>query len=293
MPKAGQRRILHDSIRELRSTAQAANKLVPGCVLVTILLAAGVVVVALLSVQLMMAVIILVVLFSSIGVYSQAKNYGEAALALVAGLLTAFTVEWTAGRFIVFIMAWISLSLAALLISSVRLAAAVQEIYFDAAQKIDPQKPGSVQVQLEEIGKDKFIRMLGPIERAEVIRLFAFRQLPIPSMQYALRAVEMLSTVTRVDHRSVADFVIDIYKMFKSTPGPRYQALLDKIYAIIRASPVSPSEFILAFRGSRHLALSGALDPDTYFTDLTAALEGGVPPEQVYEHLQARVGREL
>lgn len=289
--RTGGRGVLRDSVRELKSTIQAANKLVPGCVVVAIFLAVLVISVSLLSVQLMMGITILVVLLVSIVVYSRTNSYGEAALALVAGLLTAFTVDWTAGTFIAFAVAWVGLSLFSLLISSVRLAAEVEEIYSDAGRSISSGRPREVQKQLEEIGKDKFIKMLGPTKRAEVIRLFAFRKLSIPSMQYGLRAVEMLSTITRVDHETVAEFVIDVYKMFRSTPGPRYQHLLDQVYEIIRESPVSPGEFIAAFKDSRHLALSGDVDPETFFRHLTIALDQGVAPEEVYEHLRDQLGQ--
>jgi len=287
-----ERKVLRGSVRELKNTIQAANRLVPGCVVVAIFLAVLVILISLLSVQLMMGVTILVVLVVSIVVYSRTNNYGEAALALVAGLLTAFTVDWTAGRFIAFVVAWVGLSLFLLLISSVKLAAEVEEIYSEAARTINPSQPGEVQKQLEEIGKDKFIKMLGPTKRAEVIRLFAFRKLSIPSMQYGLRAVETLSTVTGVEHETVAEFVTDVYKMFKSTPGPRYQQLLDRIYEIIRESPVSPGEFIGAFKDSRHLALSGDIKPETFFQHLTKALDQGVAPEEVYEYLRERLDRE-
>ncbi len=234
----------------------------------------------------MMAISVLVVLIVSILVYWQTNNYGEAALALVAGLLTAFTVTWTPGIFAAFIVAWVSLSLFALLFSSVKLAAESERIYTDAAQSISTQQVGKTRKQLEEIGKDEFIKMLGPIRRAETIRLFAFRKLPMSSMRYGLRAVETLSTITRVDHETAAEFVIDVYKMFESTPGPRYQQLLNRILGIMGESPVSPREFIEAFRDSRLLALSGNIDPEKYFQYLTEALEIGVVPAETYEYLQ-------
>ena len=46
----------------------------------------------------MMGITILVVMLTSI-TYAKSQNYGEAALSLVAGLLTAFSVERTVGRF--------------------------------------------------------------------------------------------------------------------------------------------------------------------------------------------------
>jgi len=287
-----ERRILRDSVRELKNSLQALNKLMPCCVVAGAFLAAAVIAVSLLSVYLMMGVTILVVILVSVVVYARTNNYGEAALALVAGLLTAFTVEWTTGNFIAFVVSWVGLSLFSLLISSVKLAAGVEEIYADAARSIDPSHLSEVQKQLQEIGNDSFIRMLGPVKRAEVIRLFAFRKIPVASMQYGLRAVEMLSTVTSVEHQPVAEFVVDVYKIFKTTPSPRYQKLLDGTYEIIRESCVSPGEFIAAFRDSRHLALSGDIDPETFFRQLTAALDQGVAPEEVYEYLRDQLERE-
>ena len=287
--RSGKRGMLRQSVRELRSTIQALNKLVPGCVVVGMMLTAAVIAVALVSTQIMMGITILIVLVASIVVYSQTDSYGEAALALVAGLLTAFTVEWTTANFVTFVVVWVGLSLFALMISSVKLAAEVEEIYADAARSIDPRQPAEVQKELEEVGKDELIKMLGPVNRAEVVRFFAFRKLPVPSMRYGLRAVEMLSTVTSVDHMAVAEFVVDVYKMFKSTPGPRYEQLLDRVYQIIRESPVSPAEFMAAFKDTRHLALSGDINPEEFFQHLTSALDQGVAPDEIYEYLRDRL----
>jgi hypothetical protein len=287
-----ERRVLRDSTRELRSAIRALYKLAPCGVIVGVLLVAAIIAVSLLSVQLMMGTTILVVVLVSVVVYSRTDSYGEAALALVAGLLTAFTVEWTTGSFIAFIVAWAGLSLTSFLISSIKLAAQVEEVYSDAARSIDPTRYYELRGELQKIGNDSFIKMLGPVKRAEVIRLFAFRKLPTTSMQYGLRAVEMLSTVTSVEHQPVAEYVADVYKMFRSTPGPRYQKLLDRVYQIMRTSCVSPGEFITAFRDSRHLALSGEFDPESYFEHLTAALDKGVAPDDVYEYLRDQLEEE-
>lgn len=236
-----------------------------------------------------MGTIVIVVLFSSLLIYSSSHNYGEAALALVAGLLTAFTVEWTPGQFAVFLFSWVILTAAVILISSVRLAADVEETYTDAALAIDADHSQQLMKELRSIEKKAKTEMLGPTERAEVIRLFAFRKLPIPSMQYGLQAVEMLSTITKVDHESVASFVVDIYKVFESEPGPLYKTLLDQVYENIREARVSPSEFIDAFCNSRSIALSREIDPEEYLAELRSALDRGIPPSEVYEFLIGRL----
>ncbi|MDH4138537.1 MAG: hypothetical protein OEW09_17725 [Anaerolineae bacterium] len=292
MTDSQNRTSLKKGLLALRNTIQGANQLVPGCIFISLLLAAAMAFVSFRFADVMMGIIVIVVLFSSLLIYSSSRNYGEAALALVAGLLTAFTVEWTSGRFTIFLFSWIGLTAAVMLISSIRLAAEVEEIYSDAALAIDSSRHRQLMKELRSIEKKAKTEMLGPTERAEVIRLFAFRKLPIASMQYGMQAVEMLSTITKVDHEVVASFVADIYKMFESEPGPLYKSLLDKVYENIREARVSPSEFIDAFRDSRSIALSGEVHPEEYLNQLRNALDRGVPPSDVYEFLASHFDNE-
>lgn len=279
---------VNDSLTALKGVIQASNQAIPGVTVVAGLLVASIILVSIQSVPLMMAVVVLVVLLVSVLVFAGTSNYGEAALALVAGLLTAFTVSWTPGTFAVFVVSWFVFTFIALIISSLKLAAKEQDIYFDAAQAIRSDRPAETKGELQKIVKHRSSKMLGPIKCAEVLRLFAFRKLPLTSMQYGLKAVEVLSVITRVDHETVASFVADVYKMFPTTPGLRYENLLDHIYEIIRSSPVAPSEFISAFNHSRRIVLSGDVEPEDYFQRLTVALEKGVPPEAIYDYLRSQ-----
>ena len=62
----------------------------------------------------MMAFAIILVLATSLGIFIKTGNYGEAALALVAGLLTIYSVEWTTGRWLAFVSVWITFTMIAL-----------------------------------------------------------------------------------------------------------------------------------------------------------------------------------
>ncbi len=209
---------LNDTLRQLASTIRAANEAVPGVVLATVVLTAVVVPVLLLSEALMLGTAVLLVLLISVSVYGRTGNYGEAAVALVAGLLTAFTVQWTAGRFVLFVAAYVGFTLSALIISSLRLAAREQEIYLDAAGAVVGGESPEVRRELEAIGKDRSVSTFGPIQRAEVIREFAYRKIPIALMSDGLKTVHTLSRAVGVDHLSMTPFVADLLKMFDATP---------------------------------------------------------------------------
>lgn len=283
-------RHLRSLVKTLRSTIQATNRIAPGCSLVALILAGSVTYVAVSSLQLMMAIVVLLVLIAALSVYASTRNYGEATLALAAGLLTAFTVEWNSGSFAAFVFAWVALSITALLISSVSIAARVEEIISDAAISLGAKDHKEMVRKLEKISKKIHTEILGPVERAEVLRLFAFRKLSLDAMSHGLRATEMLHTITGVPHLGVATFIADVYKMFRREASTRYQPLLDRVYTHIRESPVSPSEFIDAFNDSRHLALSGDLRPEDYFAHLRDALDEGIHPGDISEYLEEKIG---
>lgn len=116
---------LFEVSKSLGNSIKALNKLVPSFIPVLGSLVFCIVYLIIDNTQAMMGITVLVVLFSSIIIYIKSKNYGEAALSLVAGLLTVFTVEWTSGKFIVFITVWTGFSFIVMMIASVRIAAEV------------------------------------------------------------------------------------------------------------------------------------------------------------------------
>jgi hypothetical protein len=287
--KMKQQRPFHETWTSLINVLQAANNIVPGIVVIGMLLAAIVILVSLLSTTLMVGVTVLLVGIVSIVIYAKTSNYGEAALALVAGLLTVFTVEWTAGRFIAFTVAWIGFTLIALMISSVRLAAKLESIYTHAAASLsnDPSTIRQITKRLQDIGRKRTqYGQLQAVERAEAIRLLVFRKIPIDSLADAVSSVEIFSTFTRVDPRTITLFIADISKILQLQTPDRYQQALSRVLSIIRESAVQPEDFIKAFQQSRRLVLSGAINTEAYFQAVRENLETGVAPEDMLGAIQ-------
>lgn len=237
--------------------------------------------------QLIKGTTVLVVLLVSIIIYFKSKNYGEAALSLVAGLLTVFTVEWTSKRFIVFIVSCLGFTFISLMISSVRIAAQEEEIYRQASINISAgtDKYKKIEKDLKQIAKNLDIGVFGPIERAEIIRLLCFKKIPIDQIPFALRSVATISVITRVDYKTVSMFVADIYKILEISSTYGYNWILDKIYLMIRETPVPPQEFIEAFERSRRLIFSKKVKIESYFEILRSGLESGVSIEDINEYI--------
>jgi hypothetical protein len=275
---------MYESLAALGNVITSANSIVPGCAVVGTLLTLMVIFVSARSVPVMEAIILLVVWLSALVVYIKTRNYGEAALALVAGILTAFTVDWTPGRFAAFLIVWVVFSFLALMISSVRLAANLETIYTDAAISLSGNslEIKALAKKLEAIGqKGTNYHQLQPEQRAEVIRLLVFRKVPVESLTEALQAIEIVTVVTRVSHQDATLFIVDVLKILQIHTPSQYQATLDQVMSIIRGSAVSPIEFIKAFQESRSLVLSGRVSAENYFRMVKEALENGVAPDDV------------
>lgn len=278
-------RSMGDAGRELKNMLVSMNRLVPSVVVIIAALSVWLIVLSLGSLKAMMGIAVILVFAVAVAIYARTANYGESALALVAGLLTVYSVEWTGPRFAVFVTVWTVFSLLVLIIGSVKLAARMEEVISDAAYFAFGSRAKPHQAELKAITEDKGVTMLGPIEKAEVLRVFAFRKIPIQNMPSGLRATEVLSIVTGADHESMAHFVADIEKMFGAAASDRYARFLARVPDVIRDSPVSPADFIRAFQDSRHLALSGALSPEDYFDSLRTTLESGIRPDDVCKAL--------
>ena len=237
-----------------------------------------------------MGTAVLLVLIVSLSIFAARGNFGEALLSLVGGLLTVFAFEWTVSRYVAFSTAWLGFALSAMLISSVKLAAKVEDILRQAALRLVEASPEleATEKNLRTIASTTPLKMLGPIERAEVIRLLAFRNLPMNLFSPCLAAVESLSVLTEVETKTITILFADF--LLSSTPetDTAARSLVDILYDAIKESPVPPEDFFSAFEGARRLLVSKALSPQEFLKGLRDCLSSGVAPGDVYEELRAR-----
>lgn len=142
-----------------------------------------------------------------------------------------------------------------------------------------------IEKQLRQIGSSKTLDVLGPIARAEVIRLLAFRALPLDLFLPCLTGVEALSVITKVDIKAVAIFIADFLGAFPVDSDADASILIDTLYKVIKNSPVPPEDFFKAFAESRRLLVGKTIPPDRFLLELRQCLASGVPPEGVLGEL--------
>jgi hypothetical protein len=283
---------LFKTLKALKSSIKSANKLIPSFVVILGALSFWIIyLIVNYTPNLITGITALIVFIVSIVVYITSSNYGEAALSLVAGILTVFSVEWGTEEFIIFITVWLGFTFFAILIYSIKLAAEVEDIYRQASISLagETNNQENIEKRLHDIGKNSEVEVLDPVERAKIIRIFCFRKVDLRFISQALRSVEKLSVITKVDFKNVALFVADIYKVLEYESEKKYQNVLDWIYTLIRDTPVPPIEFIESFENTRRIILSENVDFQKYLKILKDGLESGVDVNEMHEYIETAI----
>lgn len=289
--KSGIKQSLNDSFKALGNVIKEAYLLAPFAVIVLGLIAITIVWVTLHWAPLMMGTAALLVVFVSLCIFGTRDNFGEAMLSLIGGLLTIFAFEWTPGRYIAFMAAWMGFAFAALLISSIKLAAKNEEIYRMASLRLAdrPEDHATIEKQLRKIITSSRLKMLSPIERAEVTCVLAFRKLPVRYFKSCLHAVETLSIITKCDIKTIALFFADVLLSFSLESEIAARRLVDSLYDIIKDVPVPPEEFFQSFESCRRLLISQTIAPEKFLRGLQDCLESGISPNDMYDEMVARL----
>ena len=262
--------------RRFWAVLQSANSLVPGATFVGTAIALGAVLLISANTGWRTAATAIVVLVVAVVIFIRRRRFGEAAIALVAGLFPALSTTWTNGLFIAFCTAWIALASIALIIDSVGLAAQVQSIFTAAAVPLRAPASPDPAKDLQRIAS-AYSGLVGPVEKAKILRILSYRGLPISAMAEGLRAVDQLSAVLELEHHTAAGLVADIYRMESGFPA----GYLDTILAAVRRSGSSPTQFVDAFERSRHAALGGETTLNDFANQIADKLLKGLSSDQI------------
>lgn len=263
----------------------ALYRLAPAVVIVGIIVLTGMAWACLRHESMMVTAVLGVVGISSLFVYFGSGSYNQGAIALVGGLLTAFSVQWTQSSFVAFIGLWGGFSFLVFLAESVKLSATSEQLYRRAAILLSPDSYEKMERTLQEISDGNKTGYLGPTARAEAMLYFSFRRVPIELMASLLDLVGKISAVTGLSAIQTTHFITDFYKAVASG-GPHH---LMGIWELLRNVPVPPEDVVASFHNSKTIVVSKRLSVDAYLKRFKAGLDCGVPPDRMEAYILERI----
>jgi hypothetical protein len=274
------------TLRALRGMLQSLYRLMPGAVVVLIILL-GVFGFFLSRSELVsQATAVVIIFLVSIAIYAKERNYAQAVLAFVVGLLPALSMTWSPGRFWLFVGGFVVLNGLFFVLNAIRIAGENEHIYNQAAVFAEGSDHTMTAEKLEKLAVNANVSSLGAITRAECVRQLMFRNFPIELLPAALKSIETLSTVTGLLARDVAGYMVILYPLADVT-GVGFSRLDDLFYLTLRNSAATPEEFFEAFRVTRNLVLSGQMNLEAYLDRLSELLGLGLGPDEIRKTMEA------
>lgn len=274
------------AIKSLKSTLQAAYNLVPLIIIFSVLIVIGLVFL-IIKFGLLMAFSLIVIVIVSIVVYSKTKNYGEAALSLVLGMLTVFSVEWTQSKLIILATGWVGFSLIAIIISSIKIASRSEELYIHISSMMgyySKYESKELEDLLPKEVKKADIPTFGPIEAAEIAKICIYKNINLDEIKFALEKIHILKNVIQVDSKIVAKFLLDLYNMY-GNQFDESNILLDYIYNTFREVGIPPEEFIEYYNLSKKAVFRDDIEPDKYIERLKKGIELKIYKDEMYNFI--------
>ena len=271
---------LSNALRSLRGLLLSLYKLFPAAAIAFLLLVLALGFVISKSELAAQGTVLVLVFIASAAIFLRTHSYTEAFLTLIVGLLPALSMTWGAAQFWVFVGGYGLLTAFCLLTASVRIASSAESIYIQAANFAKQQDSHASKNSLEKLVKQAKVTILGPIARAESVRMLVYRNFPLKQIPAALESIERFSVITGLSHTDVASHLVILYPIASAT-GVGFSRLDDLFYTALRDSAATPEEFFEAVRVTRSLVLSRQMDLDEYLKKLSELLGLGLSPDGI------------
>jgi len=274
------------TLRSLRGMLQSLYRLIPGAVIVLVLLVGAFGFLLSRSELVSQAAAVVIIFLVSVAIYAKERNYAQAILAFVVGLLPALSMTWSPGRFWLFVGGFVVLNGLFFVLNAIRIAGEAEHIYTQAAVFAQGTDTTVTAKKLEKLAKKANVSSLGATTRAECVQQLMFRNFPMEHLPAALKSIETLSTVTGLAPKDIAAYMVILYPLANAA-GVSFSRLDDLLYLTLRDSAATPEEFFEAFRVTRSLVLTGSMDLQSYLNRLSALLGSGYSPSEIHEKMVA------
>ena len=220
----------------------------------------------------------LLILIISIGIYVSTKSFSETTLSFVLGILTIYSIDWENANITLFLVLYLAYIVVTFYISSIRLAAKQESILTQAACKLDMDDYKNVYKRLKNISqKSTKYGQLSILDKSEIIRYLAFRQVIIGEYEEAINMIELIKSVCQAEIVPCCEIYYGFYTYCynqKPTP-PNISKEVEKMFDKVTTLTISYLEFFEIFAQTKRILVETKLPFDNYLLEIRLmALKG-------------------
>lgn len=218
------------------------------------------------------------ILFISIGLYISTRSFAETTLSFILGVLTIYTINWETANISFFIILYLSYIIIAFFTSSISLAAKQESILIQAACKLDMDDYESVYKRIKKISqKPTAYNQLSIIEKSEIIRYLAFRQVIIGEYEEAINNIELIKSVTQIELVQCCEIYYSFYThVYNRRPTPpNIPRAVERMFDKVTTLTVAYNEFFDIFSNTKRILVEDKIKYETYLAEISMhALKG-------------------
>lgn len=225
----------------------------------------------------------------AIALYGKSNNAAEALLSFSVGIFTAFTIEWDAPRFSIFLISFAVLSASIIIIKSIQLAANVQDNIINAAQfyggkkgyRENKERLGEVKNQVQKsLGRN--LLDIESISRA--ILFLAYRKVEVKHMEFIIHDLAKIHISTNVEEEEILNLLYGTYVLseYKET---KYKENIEVISKYLIEGTASPRQIIATVNNSIGVIYTRNIDLDTACIKIMTLLNLGYTQKQITKNL--------
>lgn len=220
----------------------------------------------------------LLILIISIGIYVNTKSFSETTLSFVLGILTIYSIDWGRANIALFVILYLAYIVVTVYISAIRLAAKQENILAQAACKLDMDNYKDVYMRLKAISqKPTKYGQLSILDKSEIIRYLAFRQVIIGEYEEAINMIELIKNVCQVQITPCCEIYYGFYTYcHNQTPMPQnISKEVERMFDKVTTLTISYLEFFEIFVQTKRILIEETLSFDKYLLDIRVmALKG-------------------
>lgn len=223
------------------------------------------------------AIIVIVAIF----IYIKSNNFGEASLSLAAGMLSVFSIKWEKSLFIAFSVTWVCFSMFSILVTSIRIAAKVEDITRRTALRINMTNYKEVTKRLELIRKN--CKLIDPVEACSVQLLLAYYNIPMEVFPDAMEKIQELEVITDLNYKICTIFIIDIWQMAKNIPA--FLLYFNCLFQFLIEASFPPEDVFNLVKSTKYNVISGKYAFTDYIKTMREKMNNTSSIEDIKESL--------
>lgn len=262
---------LSEAIKALGSVVQTLFKKMPALFLVVVYLvdlavrsyqSAGLSNIYLVSV---------IILFISICIYITSKSFAETTLSFVLGILTVYSINWETANFSLFIILYLAYIIFIFYTYSIRLSAEQENILTQAACKLDMHDYNNVYKRIKKISQvNTKYHQLSIIDKSEIIRYLAFRQVIIGEYEEAINVIELIKSVCQISLSDCCEIYYSFFTYCKNQQQipPNLSKEVERMFDKVTTLSVSYFEFFNIFKNTKRILVENKLSYEQYLVEI-------------------------